>query len=260
MNNQLTTTVLNNNLTMSSVEIAELTGKIHKNVLVDIRKMFDELEIDSAEFSAQYKDGSGKSNVMFNLDRDLTDCLLTGYSAILRMKVIKRWKELERQQQFQLPQTKAEALRALADSEEEKERLQLQLAKTEREKHVLAVENADLFFDGSKAVNQLISSIEDYESFINDKCDSIAKAVADAFKPEFYGEARCSSIGVNRALEAIGFIQRSPDGSIRICRQVVMTNIGNHEHDGYPVWNINALKRCEPFREALEAYINKELK
>ncbi|QXV72953.1 DNA-binding protein [Edwardsiella phage PVN06] len=40
--------------TMSSVEIAELTGKEHRNVLADIRKML--VEIQSAEKSADYKD------------------------------------------------------------------------------------------------------------------------------------------------------------------------------------------------------------
>lgn len=38
--------------TMSSREIAELTGKEHKNVLADIRRMFFELGEAEAEFSA----------------------------------------------------------------------------------------------------------------------------------------------------------------------------------------------------------------
>ena len=37
---------------MSSLEIAELTGKEHRNVMSDIRKMLDELNIDAAMFSA----------------------------------------------------------------------------------------------------------------------------------------------------------------------------------------------------------------
>lgn len=42
--------------TMTSLEIAKLTEKLHKNVLADIDKMFIELEIPSAKFSATRKD------------------------------------------------------------------------------------------------------------------------------------------------------------------------------------------------------------
>ncbi|WP_240336463.1 Rha family transcriptional regulator [Pseudomonas syringae] len=85
----------NQSMTMSSLEIAELTGKQHKNVLVDIRTMLDELGDHSAGFSAQYKDSTGRTLPCFNLDRHHTECLLTGYSAKMRMAVIKRWHELE---------------------------------------------------------------------------------------------------------------------------------------------------------------------
>lgn len=81
--------------TMSSVEIAELTGKLHKNVLADIRSMLAELEIDSADFSAQYKDTTGRLLPCFNLNREMTDTLLTGYSAKMRLAVVRRWRELE---------------------------------------------------------------------------------------------------------------------------------------------------------------------
>lgn len=84
--------------TMSSREIAKLTGKAHKNVLADIRSMFAELEMSSAEFSAQYNDSTGRALPCFNLDRELTDTLLTGYSAKMRLAVIRRWHELEHQQ------------------------------------------------------------------------------------------------------------------------------------------------------------------
>jgi phage regulator Rha-like protein len=84
--------------TMSSREIAKLTGKAHKNVLADIRSMFVELEMNSAEFSAQYSDSTGRSLPCFDLNRELTDTLLTGYSAKMRLAVIRRWHELEKQQ------------------------------------------------------------------------------------------------------------------------------------------------------------------
>ncbi|WP_288501673.1 Rha family transcriptional regulator [uncultured Pseudomonas sp.] len=109
--------------TMSSLEIAELTGKAHKNVLADIRAMLDELELSWADFSAQYKDSTGRSLPCFNLDREMTETLLTGYSAKMRLAVIKRWRELEAQVAMALPDftNPAAAARAWADQVEQKQ-------------------------------------------------------------------------------------------------------------------------------------------
>lgn len=102
----------NNVLTMSSLEIAELTGKQHKHVLTDIRNMLNSLNIDSAVFTAQYKDSIGRSLPMFNLPKDETICLIAGYNAQVRMRIIKRWQELEQKEsaQFKMPKTLSEAL------------------------------------------------------------------------------------------------------------------------------------------------------
>ncbi len=82
-------------VTMSSREIATLTGKQHKDVLYDCRKMFEALNLQSAEFSADYQDRRGRTYQEFRLDQDLTLTLMTGYSIPLRHKVAKRWRELE---------------------------------------------------------------------------------------------------------------------------------------------------------------------
>lgn len=81
--------------TMSSREIAELTGKEHKNVLADVRAMLEELSLSTADFSAVYKAQNGQEYEEYRLDRELTETLLTGYSVVLRLKVIRRWRELE---------------------------------------------------------------------------------------------------------------------------------------------------------------------
>lgn len=81
--------------TMSSREIAELTGKRHDHVMRDIRNMLSDLGITDPSFGGSYQDSTGRSLPCFNLDREHTDCLLTGYSAAMRMAVIKRWRELE---------------------------------------------------------------------------------------------------------------------------------------------------------------------
>ncbi|MEG6060032.1 Rha family transcriptional regulator [Enterobacter roggenkampii] len=43
-------------LKMTSREIADLTGKEHKNVTVDIRRMLDELGEDALKFQRIYRD------------------------------------------------------------------------------------------------------------------------------------------------------------------------------------------------------------
>ena len=120
MNNNLMVLESSNVLTMSSLEIAELTGKQHKNVLVDIRKMMDDLGINSAEFTAQYKDSIGRSLVMFNLPKRETLILVSGYSVTMRARIIDRWQELEEKQTPATPKTYIEALEKLLESEKEK--------------------------------------------------------------------------------------------------------------------------------------------
>ncbi|MFL1527864.1 Rha family transcriptional regulator [Pseudomonas sp. O230] len=83
---------------MSSREIANVTGKRHNNVKRDIAAMLKELKLDVLSFEHIYLDGQNREQVEYMLDREHTDCLLTGYSAPMRMKVIRRWRELEHQQ------------------------------------------------------------------------------------------------------------------------------------------------------------------
>lgn len=83
--------------TMSSREIAELTGKEHRHVLADIRKMFEELGETSAGFSADLPDAYGRPQPAFNLPKRETLILVSGYNVGMRAKIIDRWQELEAQ-------------------------------------------------------------------------------------------------------------------------------------------------------------------
>ena len=82
-------------MTMSSLEIAKLTGKEHKNVLADVRAMLEGLEIEPADFSAGYKDGKGETRPCFNLPKRECFILVSGYNLKLRAAIIDRWQELE---------------------------------------------------------------------------------------------------------------------------------------------------------------------
>lgn len=88
--------------TMSSLEIAELTGKEHKNILRDIRAMVAELHGSELSFvcdSMTYESSNGQSYPMYSLDKETTLTLLLGYDVVARMKVIKRWAQLEADRQ-----------------------------------------------------------------------------------------------------------------------------------------------------------------
>lgn len=118
-------------LTMSSREIADLTGKRHDHVIRDIRAMLDALE-DAPDLGDVREDKDARGyTAMFHLNRELTDTLLTGYSIPLRRKVIARWHELEAkvaQPAFQVPATLSAALRLAAEQAEQIERQQAQIA------------------------------------------------------------------------------------------------------------------------------------
>ena len=79
---------------MSSLEIAELTGKDHAKVLIDIRKMLDELGILTSDFSTVRK-VRGKEYDVFNLPKRETIILVSGYSVAMRATIVDRWQELE---------------------------------------------------------------------------------------------------------------------------------------------------------------------
>lgn len=85
-------------LTMSSREIAELTGKEPSHVNRDIRAMLDALADDpELDHVREEKDARGYT-AAFHLGRELTYTLLAGYSIALRRRVVARWQELEAQQ------------------------------------------------------------------------------------------------------------------------------------------------------------------
>lgn len=123
--NQIITLVNSDELTMSSREIADLTGKRHDNVMADIRKML--FEIQSPEKLGDYIDTKNRTQQMLLLNKEECLCLISGYSIKLRMAIIKRWQELESQKSF-IPQTLPEALRLAADLAEQKQIIEQRLA------------------------------------------------------------------------------------------------------------------------------------
>lgn len=103
--------------TMTSREIAELTGKEHKHVLADVRNMLAELGEDGPGFRRIYFDSMNRQQTEFVLTRELTETLLIGYSAKLRRIVIARWRELEAQAAQPVALSRMDILTMAIDSE-----------------------------------------------------------------------------------------------------------------------------------------------
>ena len=82
--------------TMSSLEIAERTGKRHQDVLRDIRNMLEPLGQAFAQFCAKVPSAGGRPMTVANLPKRESLILVSGYSVELRAKIIDRWEELER--------------------------------------------------------------------------------------------------------------------------------------------------------------------
>ncbi|EPS4832771.1 Rha family transcriptional regulator [Enterobacter hormaechei] len=85
--------------TMSSKEIAKLTGKQHKHVLRDIRDILAALgdgpELDHQGYQVLTDARGYVSEVRLN--QELTYVLMTGYNVQMRMRVVRRWMQLEEQ-------------------------------------------------------------------------------------------------------------------------------------------------------------------
>lgn len=119
--------------TMSSLEIAKLTGKTHDNVLKDIRRILDEVEIDHVQFNAIFLDAYKREQPCFSLPRIECDLVVSGYSAPYRFAIIKRWHELEG---YQLkPKTRLELAREqlvlIEEIDRQEKLLELQAPKVE---------------------------------------------------------------------------------------------------------------------------------
>lgn len=150
--------------TMSSLEIADLCEKGHRNVLADIRKVLAELNLPTANFSAVYEAGNGQKYECFNLPRRECDILIAGYSIKYRAAIVDRWHELESQTikpgDPQLPNFSdpAAAARAWADEVEAKQQA---VALIEKQKPAVEfVGNYVAATTGSKGFRQVAKLIK----------------------------------------------------------------------------------------------------
>ena len=123
--------------TMTSLEIAEVTGRNHKDVMRSIREMEDAwAKVNGRKFAlVEYKDAKGEMRPCYSLNK--TECLYiaTKFNDEGRAKLVLRWEELEKKERskYQVPQSFAEALMLAAKQQEQIEEQQRQLEANSKE-------------------------------------------------------------------------------------------------------------------------------
>lgn len=126
--------------TITSLEIAEITGKMHNDVLKAIRAMEPAWEnVTQGKFSlSEYKDSTGRTLPCYILTK--TECLYvaTKFNDEARAKLVIRWEMLKQQRFANLPDfsNPAAAARAWADEVDAK-RAALQQLKDAQERNKL---------------------------------------------------------------------------------------------------------------------------
>lgn len=179
---------------MTSLQIAEITGKPHADVMKAIRKMEPAWsKINEGNFSlVEYKDKKGETRPCYSLTKEECLYIATKFNDEARAKLIKRWKELEEQHQKpSVPQNYLEALKSLVKAEEEREQLALENRKQQQEIVTISKENMEL---GSR-ITEMLPKVSYYDKILQSNATMTITQIA-----QDYG---MSAVRMNKELESM---------------------------------------------------------
>ena len=179
---------------MTSLQIAEITGKPHADVMKAIRKMEPAWsKINEGNFSlVEYKDKKGETRPCYSLNKEECLYIATKFNDEARAKLIRRWKELEEQHQKpSVPQNYLEALKSLVKSEEEKQQLALENKKQQEQNLTISKENMEL---GNK-ITDMLPKVSYYDKILQSNATMTITQIA-----QDYG---MSAIKMNKELESM---------------------------------------------------------
>lgn len=179
---------------MTSLQIAEITGKRHADVMKAIRKMEPAWEkVAEGKFSlGSYKDENNQDRPCYSLTKEECLYIATKFNDEARAKLIKRWKELEEQHQKpSLPQNYLEALKSLVKAEEEREQLALENRKQQQEIVTISKENMEL---GNK-ITEMLPKVSYYDQILKSNATMTITQIA-----QDYG---MSAVRMNKELESM---------------------------------------------------------
>lgn len=183
---------------MTSLQIAEITGKPHNDVMKAIRKMEPAWEkVQGGKFSLMQEEvetnnGGHKMRPYFSLTKEECLYIATKFNDEARAKLIKRWKELEEQHQKpSVPQNYLEALKSLVKAEEEKQQLALENKQQQATILTISKENMEL---GNK-ITDMLPKVSYYDKILQSNATMTITQIA-----QDYG---MSAVRMNKELESM---------------------------------------------------------
>lgn len=190
--NEISTIVDGDRIT--SLQIAEITGRRHTDVMRAIRNMEPAWEkVSERKFSlAEYQDEQGKPRPCYSLNKEECLYIATKFNDEARAKLIKRWKELEEQHQKpSVPQNYLEALKSLVRAEEEKQQLALENKKQQEQIVTISKTNMEL---GNK-ITEMLPKVSYYDKILQSNATMTVTQIA-----QDYG---MSAMRLNKELESM---------------------------------------------------------
>ena len=195
--NELSTMIVDDER-MTSLQIAEITGKPHNDVMKAIRKMEPAWEkVQEGKFSLMQEEvetnnGGHKMRPYYSLNKEECLYIATKFNDEARAKLIKRWKELEEQHQKpSVPQNYLEALKSLVKAEEEKQ--QLALENKQKDETIITISKANVEL-GNK-ITEMLPKVSYYDRILQSNATMTITQIA-----QDYG---MSAIAMNKELESM---------------------------------------------------------
>lgn len=168
---------------MTSLQIAEITGKPHNDVMKAIRKMEPAWEkVQGGNFSLMQKEvdtnnGGHKMRPYYSLNKEECLYIATKFNDEARAKLIKRWKELEEQSKPSVPQNYLEALKSLVKSEEEKQQLASENKRQQATILTISKENMEL---GNK-ITEMLPKVSYYDQILQSNATMTVTQIAQDY-------------------------------------------------------------------------------
>lgn len=195
--NELSTTIVDGDR-MTSLQIAEITGKAHKDIMRAIRNMEPAWEkVQERKFALMQEEvetnnGGHKMRPYFSLNKEECLYIATKFNDEARAKLIKRWKELEEQHQKpSVPQNYLEALESLVKAEKEKQ--QLALENKQKDETIITISKANVEL-GNK-ITEMLPKVSYYDRILQSNATMTITQIA-----QDYG---MSAIAMNKELESM---------------------------------------------------------